>query len=361
MSFGAEKREIETPALLIDLNAMEANVAKMAQYFRGVKSKLRAHAKTHKSPIIARKQIEAGAKGICCQKLGEAEVMTSQGISDILITSEVVDSEKIERLVRLARRYNITVAIDNLKVARATSEAAKRYGVRQGVMIEVDIRNRRCGVMPANPTAVLAREISTLKGLELRGIMGYEGPFFDLPNFEKRKVAAHELLLRLRETVEMVESEGIEVQDVSAGSTSTYDIAGEYPRITEVEAGSYVFMDSTYRKLRGSEFACALTLLATVISRPIAERLVVNTGYKSITQEFGMPVVKDAEDAQVYHLSEEHGLIKVDAGCKIDVGDKIELIPSHCCTTVNLHDEYYGVRNDKLEVVWPVSARGKSQ
>jgi len=361
MSTGAEKSDIETPALLIDLNAMEANIARMAEYFRRVKSGLRAHAKTHKSPIIARKQIQAGARGICCQKLGEAEVMTNEGISDILITSEVVDPEKIEKLMRFGPHHDVTVVLDNLKVARATSQAAMRHGVRQGVMIEVDVRNRRCGVMPGNPTVNFAIEISRLKGLELRGLMGYEGPFFDLPDFEKRKAAAHELLNNLRETVEMVESEGIEVQSVSAGSTSTYDIAGEYPRITEVEAGSYVFMDSTYRKLRGSEFACALTVLATVISRPIPERLVVNTGYKSITQEFGMPVVKDAEDAQVYHLSEEHGLIRVDAGCKIEVGDKIELIPSHCCTTVNLHDQYYGVRNDKVEVVWPVSARGKSQ
>jgi len=361
LNVGAEKREIQTPALLIDLNAMEANIAKMAEYFRGVKSKLRAHAKTHKSPTIARKQIEAGAKGICCQKLGEAEVMTGHGISDILITSEVVDPEKIERLVKLAHRYDITVVIDNLKVARATSQAAEKHGVRQGVMIEVDIRGKRCGVMPGSPTVDFAKEILNLRGLELRGLMGYEGPFFELPDFEKRNSAARELLRSLGETVEMVESEGIEVQNVSAGSTSTYDIAGEYPKVTEIEAGSYVFMDSTYRKLRGSEFACALTVLATVISRPVPERVVVNTGYKSITQEFGMPAVKDTQDAEVYHLSEEHGLIRVNPESKIEVGDKLELIPSHCCTTVNLHDQYYGVRNDRLEVVWPVSARGKSQ
>ena len=361
MSVGAEKSEIETPALLIDLNAMEANIDKMAEYFRGVKSKLRAHAKTHKSPTIARKQIEAGASGICCQKLGEAEVMTGHGIGDILITSQVVDPEKIERLVKLAHRHDVTVVIDNLKVARATSQAAEKHGVKQGVMIEVDIRGKRCGVMPGGPTVDFAREISMLRGLELRGLMGYEGPFFELPDFERRKTAAQELLRRLGETVEMVESEGVVVENVSAGSTSTYDIAGEYPKVTEIEAGSYVFMDSTYRKLRGSEFACALTVLATVISRPVPERVVVNSGYKSITQELGMPVVKDDEDAQVYHLSEEHGLIRVDPESKIEVGDKLELIPSHCCTTVNLHDQYYALRNDRLQAVWPVSARGRFQ
>lgn len=361
MTVGGAKREIETPALLIDLETMEDNIERMAKYFSGVKSSLRAHTKTHKSPTIAQKQINAGARGICCQKLGEAEVMADHGIRDILITSEVVDPQKIERLVRLSRSHDIAVVIDNLRVARATSEAAIRHGARQGVMIEVDVRNKRCGVLPGNATVNFAKEVTKLKGLDLRGLMGYEGPFFELPEYEKRKTAAHDLLRRLRETVEMVESEGIEVQSVSAGSTSTYDMAGEYPRITEVEAGSYVFMDSTYRKLRGSEFSCALTVLATVISRPVPERVIVNTGLKSITREFGMPVVKDAEDAQVYHLSEEHGMISVNSECKIEVGDKIELIPSHCCTTVNLHDQYYGVRDDKVEVVWPVSARGKSQ
>ena len=361
MNIGARKHEIETPALLIDLDTMETNIDRMAKYFSGVKSKLRAHAKTHKSPIIAQKQIEAGAKGICCQKLGEAEVMASHGIHDILITNQVVNPEKIERLVRLARSCNITVLVDNLKVARATSEAAKRHGIKQGVMVEIDIRDKRCGTRPGKPTVEFVRELVKLQGLELRGLMGYEGPFFEIPEFVKRKSAAHELLLMLKETVEMVESAGVGVRDVSAGSTGTYNITGEYPRITEIEAGSYVFMDSTYRRLAGLDFGCALTVLATVISRPVPERVVVDTGWKCITQELGMPVVKDAEDAEVYHLAEEHGLIRVNPESRLDVGDKLELIPSHCCTTVNLHDQYYGIRNDKVEVVWPVSARGRFQ
>jgi len=361
MTVGAAKREIETPALLIDLDAMEDNIEKMAKYFSGVKSSLRAHTKTHKSPTIAQKQINAGSRGICCQKLGEAEVMADHGIRDILITSEVVDPEKIQRLVRLARSHDVKVVVDNLKVAKATSEAARREGVRQGVIVEIDVRRKRCGVMPGEPTVAFVKKIMEFEGLDFRGLMGYEGPFFDIPDFEKRKAAAHEVLHSLKETVDMVESEGIVVQDVSAGSTSTHGVAGEYPKVTEIQAGSYVFMDSTYKKLRGLDFECALTVLATVISRPIPERVVVNTGWKAITQEFGMPSVKDNEDAKVYHMSEEHGIIRVDPTSKIDVGDKLELIPSHCCTTVNLHDQYYGVRKDKVEVIWPVLARGKFQ
>jgi len=361
MTVGAAKREIETPALLIDLDAMEDNIEKMAKYFGGVKSSLRAHTKTHKSPTIAQRQINAGSRGICCQKLGEAEVMANHGIRDILITSEVVDPEKIQRLVRLARSHDVKVVVDNLKVAKATSEAARREGVRQGVIVEIDVRRKRCGVMPGEPTVAFVKKIMEFEGLDFRGLMGYEGPFFDIPDFEKRKAAAHEVLHSLKETVDMVESEGIVVQDVSAGSTSTHSVAGEYPKVTEIQAGSYVFMDSTYKKLGGLDFDCALTLLATVISRPIPERVVVNTGWKAITQEFGMPSVKDNEDAKVYHMSEEHGIIRVDPTSKIDVGDKLELIPSHCCTTVNLHDQYYGVRKGKVEVIWPILARGKFQ
>ena len=361
MTVGAAKREIETPALLIDLDTMEGNIEKMAKYFSGVKSSLRAHTKTHKSPTIAQKQINAGSRGICCQKLGEAEVMANHGIRDILITSEVVDPEKIQRLVRLAGSHDVKVVMDNLKVAKATSEAARREGVRQGVIVEIDLRRKRCGVMPGEPTLAFVKKVMEFEGLDFRGLMGYEGPFFDIPDFEKRKTAATEALHSLKETVDMVESEGILVQDVSAGSTSTHSVAGEYPKVTEIQAGSYVFMDSTYKKLGGLDFECALTVLATVISRPIPERVVVNTGWKAITQEFGMPVVKNHDDAKMYHMSEEHGMISVDPASRIDVGDKLELIPSHCCTTVNLHDQYYGVRKDKVEVVWPVLARGKFQ
>jgi len=354
-----KKWDVETPALLIDLDLMEANIVKMASYFSCLKSGLRAHAKTHKSPTIAHKQINAGALGVCCQKLGEAEVMAENGVNDILITSQVVDKEKIERLVGLTRHSDVKVVIDNLKVAEATSEAARRHGVKQGILVEVDIGINRCGLNPGKPAAQFVKEVTKLDGIDFRGLMGYEGPFFDIPDFEERKAATHKRLNLLRETVEMVEDEGVGVEIVSAGSTGTYRITGEYPKVTEVEAGSYVFMDSTYRKLEGLGFNCALTLQATVISRPVPDRVVINAGLKAVTQEFGMPVVKDVEGANVVRLAEEHGKVEVDPKCNLEVGDKVELIPSHCCTTVNLHDRYYGIREDTVEVIWPVTARGK--
>lgn len=358
---GISKQKIETPALLIDLDLMEENISKMSQYFSSVKSKLRPHAKTHKCPIIAHKQIKANAIGICCQKLGEAEVMAYSGINDILITSEVVELEKIKRLVSLNKYSDVKVVIDNLQIAKVTSRIASKQGVQLGVLIEVDIRNKRCGVPPGKPTLEFAKKVIHLKGLNFLGVMGYEGPFFEFTNFNERRNAAQKLLNLVKETVEMLENEGIPVEIVSAGSTGTYNIAGEYPKVTEVQPGSYVFMDSTYRKLEGLDFKCALTVLATVISRPVPDRVVINTGLKATSSEFGMPLVKNIDDAKVVHLSEEHGIIQVNPNSKIRVGDKLELIPSHCCTTVNLHEWYYVIKDDTVVALWPITARGKFQ
>jgi D-serine deaminase-like pyridoxal phosphate-dependent protein len=360
-SIGNNKSELETPALLIDLDLMNANIERMSAYFGGKHSTLRAHSKTHKSPYIAHKQISSGSRGVCVQKLGEAEVMVGSGVKDVLITNEVVDPRKLERLVALNNYADVKVAVDNLSVAKKISEIARIEGIKQGVLIEVDVRNRRCGRLPGRDTADFVKEIGNLSGIEFRGLMGYEGPFLDVTGFEARKSGASKLLGQLAETVEMVEKEGIHVEIVSAGSTGTYNIAGEYQGVTEVEAGSYVFMDSTYRKLDGLKFHCALTVLATVISRPIPERVIVDVGWKTIASELGPPEVKDVEGAKFYHQSEEHGLISVGSENRLSVGDKVELIPSHCCTTVNLHDNFYVTRKEKVEAIWPIAARGRSQ
>jgi len=361
MSVGMEKSAIETPALLIDLDAFESNIRKMSEYFRGKSCRLRAHAKTHKSPLIAQKQIAAGAVGVCCQKLGEAEVMVNGGVKDILITNEIVEPSKIERLISLNRYADVKVAVDNIHVARATATLAKKQGVKQGVVVEVDVRDKRCGVRPGRPAVDFAREVAKLDGLDFRGVMGYEGPFLDVPDFDQRKTGARELLARLTDTVEMIRKKGLEVQIVSAGSTGTFNIAGEFSGVTEVEAGSYVFMDSTYRKLQHLGFDCSLSVLATVISRPIPERVIVDVGWKSITTEFGMPEAEGVENGKLTRLSEEHGVITVEPAVRTNVGDKIELIPSHCCTTVNLHDSYFGMRKGHVETIWPILPRRKSE
>lgn len=356
---GDAKSDIETPALIIDLDALDRNISTMADYFSRVPANLRPHSKTHKSPTIAHKQLDAGAIGVCCQKLGEAEVMVNAGVTDVLITNEIVDSAKIERLVGLARHGDVKVAVDNFNVAKRVSKTAAGRGVVQGVVIEVDVGLGRCGVQPGNPTLTLAKALSTLSGIELRGLMGYEGPFINLTDASARKQAAHKRIGLLVETAELLRSNGIDVEIVSAGATGTHNITGEYPGITEVEAGSYVFMDTTYKQVPDLGFDYALTVLATVISAPVEGRAVVDAGMKAITREFGLPSVKTSEGVRLVGLSEEHGTLHLAPGVQLHVGDKMELIPSHCCTTVNLHEQYVGVRADTVEVVWGIPARGK--
>lgn len=359
---GVEKERIETPALLIDLDAMERNISKMANYIKGVKADLRPHAKTHKCPIIAHKQIESGAIGVCCQKLSEAEVMFNSGIKNILITNEIISPEKIERLVNLQRHGDVIVALDNLKVAKAISEAALRRKVKQGVVIEIDVGIHRCGVDPGKETLKFAKELTKLKGITFRGLLGYEGPFSNIPEFSKRKEAVHKRLKLLVETVDLLRDSDIDVEIVSAGATGTYNITGEYPGVTEIEPGSYIFMDTHYGNLENVDFEYSLTLLTTVISRPKPDRAILDGGLKTITPEFGMPKFKDLEGAEILFLSEEHVKVEVSGEAKnLKIGDKVELIPSHCCTTVNLHDRYYGVRDGILEVIWDILARGKSR
>jgi D-serine deaminase-like pyridoxal phosphate-dependent protein len=351
--------EIETPALIIDLEIMERNIAKMSEFFKDKEAKLRPHAKTHKCPAIAHKQLEAGARGVCCQKLSEAEIMINAGIKDVLITNQVVGATKIRKLVGLSRHGCPIVAVDDLEVAKQTSETALEAGTCQDVVIEVDVGIERCGKAPGKPTLEFAREIVKLKGLNLRGLMGYEGPFFNIVSFEERKNAANKRNKLLVDTAELLRKNGIDVEIVSAGATGTYNITGAFPGITEVEAGSYVFMDTYYLRLENLGFESSLTLLSTVISTPVPGRAIIDSGMKAITNEFGMPKVKGIEGAELVSLSEEHGKLKIPDSARLKVGDKIEIIPSHCCTTCNLHEQYYGVRRGKLEVVWPIAARGK--
>jgi D-serine deaminase-like pyridoxal phosphate-dependent protein len=350
--------EVETPSLLVDLDAMQRNISKMADYFKDKETKLRPHTKTHKSPVIARKQIDAGAIGICCQKLSEAEVMASAGIKNILITNEIVNPEKILRLINLSKYSPIIVALDNLDVARLMSKLALKAETSQDFVIEVNVGLNRCGVLPGKETLAFAKALLNLKGLRFRGLMGYEGPFFDLVDFQKRKAAATQRNKLLIETAGLLENAGLDVEIVSAGSTGTYNITGAYAGITEIEPGSYVFMDTQYMRLEKVGFESSLTLLTTVISRPTSERVVVDAGLKAITKEFGIPKVRNVAGAELVGLSEEHGIMKVQDTCKLRVGDKIQLIPSHCCTTCNLHDRYYGIRNERVETVWPISGRG---
>jgi D-serine deaminase-like pyridoxal phosphate-dependent protein len=352
---------LPTPALVIDLDRMEANLALMASFFARVPAKLRPHFKTHKCPILAKKQVEYGAIGITCAKLGEAEVLVDAGIQSILIANEIVDPVKIQRLAELAGKTEIIVAVDNLDNLAQLSKTMSAAGVTVGVVIEVDVGLHRCGVLPGAPALALARQAVGMPGIAFRGVMGYEGHTVLVADADRRVAGTHQAMDELVNTAVLIRAEGIPVEIVTGGGTGTYNLTGAHAGVTEVEAGSYPFMDTEYRRL-GLPFENALSLLATVISVPTAERAVTDAGMKVLSSDNGLPEIIAPRGIRLRSLHEEHGLVDLlPDSPRICMGDRIELLPSHVCTTVNLHDYFYAVRKGVLEAVWPIAGRGKSQ
>lgn len=359
---GMRDEELDTPALLINLDIFESNITIMANFMVQGETELRAHAKTHKCPIIAQKQIEAGAIGICCQKLGEAEVMAAHGIADILITNQVVGPIKIARLVEVAGiSPGIIVAVDNPDNVCALAEAANAAGLELGVVIEVDVGMERCGVAPGEAAVGLARTIDRTPGVRFRGLMGFEGHCVDLPDVEARRARTAKANALLVESKEAVEAAGIEVEIVSGGGTGTYMFTGRYPGITEVEAGSYIFMDTSYRQAL-TDFDISLTVLATVVSKLADDRIILDCGSKTLAGDYGTPAIQGFPPQVHCSLSEEHSTWGYEEGLPaVQVGDKMRVLPAHCCATVNLHDEYYVIRGDEIVDIWPIAARGKTR
>jgi D-serine deaminase-like pyridoxal phosphate-dependent protein len=354
--------ELDTPALILDVQAFERNLQKMDGFFADRPVALRPHIKTHKCPRIALRQLEVGAIGITCAKVGEAEVMAQAGVQDILIANQVVGTVKVDRLTDLARHCHLMVAVDNPVNVQDLSQACVAKEVRLRILVEIDVGMRRCGVPPGTATLNLARQVSEAPNLQFMGLMAYEGHLVMIQDRQEREQKVKEALFPLRETYELLEQAGLRVPIVSGGGTGTYDITGTCPPMTEVQAGSYVFMDSTYLKVR-PEFEAALTVLSAVVSHPTPEWVVVDAGLKALTREFGWPQPLDAEGVSVRYLSEEHGVLDVvDPGSvKWRPGDKIHFVPSHCCTTVNLYDTLYVVQNGVLVDIWPIAARGRAQ
>ena len=365
---GMQKTELDTPALLIDLDKMEANIQTMADFFTTVNAMLRPHVKTHKTPIISHKQIAAGAIGVTCAKLGEAEAVIHAGVRDVLIANQVVGSHKIARLINLARHSEIMVAVDNPQNVRDISAAAAAKGATVRMLVEVNVGMNRCGVESGKPALELAQQIRQSPNLKFEGLMGYEGHTVAKPDLKEREANVREAMQHLIDAKRHLEKYGVEVSIMSGGGTGTFNITGSIPEMTEVQAGSYVFMDSTYRNVEGvgEQFDCSLSVLATVVSRPAPDRVIVDTGLKVLAKEFGIPQPIGITGVEMTGLSEEHGTLKFvgqvsDADVPLTPGDKIEILPTHCCTTVNLHDRYYGIRNGIVESVWDIAARGKSQ
>jgi D-serine deaminase-like pyridoxal phosphate-dependent protein len=356
---GKTLAEADTPSLLLDADALSANIRCMAAFFAGRHCRLRPHFKSHKCTRIARLQVDAGAVGITCAKLGEAEVLADAGIEDILIANQIVGRTKMLRLMDLARRARPMVAVDSPDNVKMLSEAASSAGIRLRVLVEVDIGMHRCGVAPGEPALELARLVASSPGLRFEGLQGYEGHAVDLRDETERNEKTRAALKLLVDTRRHIERAGLPVNIVSGGGTGTYTLTGDYEGIDEVQAGSYAAMDWWYQDIR-PEFQQAQTILATVISRPTPSMAIIDVGRKGVGGEWGPPRVKDMRGAEVVKFgSEEHIGIALPNGQAVRVGDQIEIIPSHGCTTCNLYREYIVHRNGNVTDVWLIEGSGK--
>jgi D-serine deaminase-like pyridoxal phosphate-dependent protein len=352
--------EIDTPALVIDLDVMERNIEKMAEYFKGKASNLRPHFKTHKCVEIMKLQLAAGAVGSTCAKVEEAEVLVDGGVTEnILIANQIVTKHKISKLMALNQKAEVMVCVDNPENVNALAAAAVSSGVKLGVFVEVDIGMSRCGVNTVEEAVTLAKQVYQADGLIFKGLQGYEGHLVHLSNVEERKAATHKDLQKLLDTKVILMDAGIEVGLIDSGGTGTYNITGDFPQIDEIQAGSYLFGDVSYLRVL-QDFSPSLTLLTTVVSRCSKELIITDMGLKAASTDQALPEPISVKGLTVRKLAEEHCYIDVkNTDIDIKVGDQISLIPGHVCTTVNLHDRYIGVRNGRVEVVWPITGRGK--
>ncbi len=348
--------DLDTPCLLLDIDAADRNIAAMAGFLADKPAKLRPHFKTPKTPEIARRQIAAGAIGITVAKLGEAEVLVEAGIGPILMANQVVGRQKVDRLmVLLARGADVTVAVESAFNIEELAEGAARAGQTASAIIEVDSGMHRCGTTDPAETVRLARMLEE-RGITYRGIMGYEGHAVFLEEADKRAKATAALTI-VNQHAEALAEAGLPAEIVSVGGTGTYAISSASPGVTEIQAGSYVFMDGRYQAVFPGQFECALTLLTTVLS--VKERYAVcDAGLKSLTGEFGMPESADGR-LKVRGLSEEHAHLSGEGLAELRQGQKVRLVPSHGDTTLNLHDVYHVVRGDEVIDQWPILAARK--
>jgi D-serine deaminase-like pyridoxal phosphate-dependent protein len=357
---GQSKEKLPTPALLVDEEKLMGNLLRMAAFLAGGPTRVRPHAKSHKCSALARRQIEAGAVGITVATVQEAESMAAGGIADILVANQVVNDYWLARLVRLAGRCDLKATVDSETNAVQLSQAATRAGAELGVVVEVDVGMGRCGAEPLQPACELAHRVAELPNLCLRGFMGYEGHAVNIQNRSQREATCRQAMSLLLSTVEMARSQGLEVEIVSGGGTGTFDITGRIPGVTEIQAGSYALMDLTYRRVL-TDFECAMTVLTTVISRPAPDRAVLDAGLKSMSTEFGLPQPASLQGAVLRDLAEEHGILEVAGpGAELRCGDRVELLPTHGCTTVAWHPYLFLTRGFTVVDVWEVDGRRHS-
>lgn len=366
---GQSFAEIDTPALVLDLDAFERNLVAMAAFAEAHGIRLRPHAKTHKSPEIALRQIAHGAIGQCCQKVSEAEILVAGGVGDVLVTNEIASPAKLDRLAILARTARIGLCVDHPDGVREAAEAAARHDVVLDIMVEIDVGGRRCGVAPGEGAVRIAEAVTRSNTLRFAGLQAYHGSAQHMRSIDERGEAIERAGLAARNTVERLSQAGIECPIVSGAGTGTFELETQSGIWNELQCGSYIFMDADYARNRQADgspfrsFEHALFILAQVMSKPVPDRAIIDAGHKAASVDSGMPIPFQREGAIYTKPSDEHGVLTGDPIALPHRGDRLLLIPGHCDPTVNLHDWYVCVRglhgpDAHVEAVWPVAARG---
>jgi D-serine deaminase-like pyridoxal phosphate-dependent protein len=355
--------DVDTPALLLDLDAFERNLRRLPASLAGRNVRVRPHAKSHKCAQIALRQVALGAVGVCCQKVSEAAALVQGGVRDVLIANEVVGTGKLERLAALAHRARIGVCVDDAGNVRDLAAAARAAGSTPDVYVEIDVGARRCGVEPGKPALALARAVADA-GLRFAGIHAYQGAAQHLRTPVERNAAIAKAVEMVKHTAALLRDADLAPGIITGAGTGTYLLEAGSGVYNELQPGSYVFMDADYGRNLGDdglpvhEFEQSLFILATVMSRPVQSRAVVDVGLKAHSVDSGMPGVAGVRGARYTRASDEHGVIELDGPDGAQLGQKIRLVPGHCDPTVNLYDWLVCCRGDRVEELWPISARG---
>jgi D-serine deaminase-like pyridoxal phosphate-dependent protein len=357
--------EVDTPALVVDLEAFERNLKRLSDRVANTGVRLRPHAKTHKCAVIALKQMELGAVGVCCQKVSEAEALVYGGVKDVLVTNEIVGKPKLRRLMGLAGMARIATCADDPAQVAALDAAAGEAGITLPVHVEVNMGGNRCGVEPGEPALALARQVMDARHLSFAGLQAYHGSAQHLRTWDERQKAIAGAVEKAGSTRDLLAKNGIDCANITGAGTGTFEFEAGSGVYTELQCGSYIFMDADYGKnldRDGHEtraFEPSLFVWATVMSRPAEDRAIVDAGLKALGMDSGPPNVWDEPAARFDRASDEHGRLVIGGATnRLRLGDKIKLVPGHCDPTVNLYDWYVGVRGDRVEAIWPIVARG---
>ena len=366
---GMDEKDIQTPCLVLDLDALERNIAKMGRFAREMGVRHRVHGKMHKSVDVALLQERLGGSvGVCCQKVSEAEVFARGGIKDVLVSNQVRDPAKIDRLARIPKLGARAICcVDDVANVADLSAAAVRHGTTIECLVEIDCGAGRCGVTTTPAVVALAKAIDAAPGLRFAGLQAYQGAMQHMDRYEDRKAKIDIAVAMVRDAVEALKGEGLDCDIVGGGGTGSYYFEGNSGVYNELQCGSYAFMDADYgrildkdgKRIDQGEWENALFILTSVMSHAKPDRAICDAGLKAQSVDSGLPVIFGRTDVKYIKCSDEHGVIDDPAGV-LKVNDKLRLVPGHCDPTCNVHDWYVGVRNGKVEVVWPVSARGKA-